>query len=485
MVILAASVVITLSNTGIIEKANEATETTDVKSIQQEAEVVKLLEFGNHLISKNAHEERFNKIILINKLLEHFKGSTKQGDGIVTADGKYNIIVGEDLTIIVTSNSNTKVKKGDLKLNIAYDNSEKTVPVTVYITPTIEGWTAKGESYSSYEEYAEAVLATVKTDAELEQIFVDGQNYWNKESQWGEPNYKDINELMEYWGINFCEGTPITSVEQLCEEYEYENLREFAIDWEYVKPEGYYRSYSEYTEEIFKTTTKTYEQLYMEGTLYWAEVNESSKLNELRNAKTFEEFVSISEGIDNIKSVEELKDYANENWNYKFETAKDFLINWHVVEPEIFALEDGMIAIQCSNGDKQYVMNGETVEFVITAPGDITFTATAYNGRKEAETITIEADLPVFTIEGENGTKSFAYIQGMTWQDWLESDFNTLTTRYEYNSRYNAIYVECELETGHIRCPFETEYGLDEWHLVDKTEIIDGNLDYFIEIIVT
>ena len=37
-------------------------------------------EFGNN-ITMNGHQARMNKNILIQKLLEHFKGSTKQGDG--------------------------------------------------------------------------------------------------------------------------------------------------------------------------------------------------------------------------------------------------------------------------------------------------------------------------------------------------------------------------------------------------------------------
>jgi Tfp pilus assembly protein PilE len=69
MIILAASVVITLSNSGIIGKANEAVIQMDLKNIQQEAETVKLLEFGNN-ITMNGHQARMNKNILIQKLLE-------------------------------------------------------------------------------------------------------------------------------------------------------------------------------------------------------------------------------------------------------------------------------------------------------------------------------------------------------------------------------------------------------------------------------
>ncbi len=47
MIILAASVVITLSNTGIINKANEAVEKTNIKEVEQLASIVWSEEFMN------------------------------------------------------------------------------------------------------------------------------------------------------------------------------------------------------------------------------------------------------------------------------------------------------------------------------------------------------------------------------------------------------------------------------------------------------
>ncbi len=545
MIILAASVVITLSNVGIIGKASDAITTTDLKNIQQEAEVVKLLEFGNN-ITMNGHQARMNKNILIQKLLEHFKGSTQQGDRIITADGKYAIIVTDDLTIIVIPNE--KAKKGDLLVNISYDNSSKQVPVKVYVTPTIYGWegeTNEGYKYSTYQEYAEAVLANVKTDEELEQIFVDGQNDWNEANDWGYPVFNNIDELVAHMSANY-DNNAYNTVEGMVEYYGFESLRDMAIAMEFVKPAGYYgETYRAYAKRVLEgvKTDEELEQIFVDGQNYWNEANglaepmfdnidelvahmsakydnnayntvegmvEYNGFESLRDmaiamecvkpagyygesyrayakrvlegVKTDEELEQIfvdgqnywnevnGGGEPNYKDINELMEYWGIHFcdgtpitsveqlceEYGYVNLREFAIAWQYVKPDTYNMPEGGVVIKCSNGEILRLITGETAVFTINYPGEITFEVIKYDLEKTTKKIQIEATMPTFTLVGgwalpeeyeDKVLGTFEYIPGMTWEEWLETPLakGVFSYRINYDNKYLKGFVAINL----------------------------------------
>ncbi len=397
MIILAASVVMTLSNTGIIGKASDATTMTDMKSLQQEADVVKALELGN-IHTGSDRNLRLTKALLLEKLHQHFKGSTKNGDRIITADGKYVIIVGDDLSI--TIGVNEQGKKNELTLAITYNSPVTSIPYKVYVTPIIEGWEKEdgstGETYSSYEEYAEAILATV-SDTELEQIFVDGNNYWNAEQGYMEPMYQNINQLVATWALIYDSGA-YTTLAGMIEYYEFESLRDLAMSFEAVKPEGYYGDgYIAFAENELKNTTKTYEEIYMEGRIALAEYEDWWNLTDLKNASTFEEFVECDMGISDINNMDQLLANYNESYQVNYMTKEKLLIVMKAVETkkyyDLAELQDGEILIKGANGKTVTVMSGETVEINMISVGETTFEAVAFNGKTAKKVFKPESNI--------------------------------------------------------------------------------------------
>ncbi|MBR6614128.1 MAG: leucine-rich repeat protein [Clostridia bacterium] len=398
MIILAASVVITLSNTGIIGKASEATTMTDLKSLQQEADVVKALELGN-IYTGSDRNLRLTKALLLERLHQHFKGSTKNGDRIITADGKYVIIVGDDLSI--TIGVNEPGKKNELTLAITYNSPVTSIPYKVYVTPTLEGWkredAATGETYSSYEEYAEAILATVKSESELEQLFVEGNNYWNAEYGGMEPMYQNINQLVATWSLIYDSGA-YTTLDGMIEHYGFESLGDLALSLELIKPEGYYgKGYIEFAENELKNTTKTYEEIYMEGRIYLAETEEWGNLTDLKNASTFAEFVESDMGIPNINNMDQLLADYKAAYQANYMTKENLLIVMKAVEPkkysDISELQDGEVLVKGPSGKTVIAMSGETVEITMISVNETTFEAVAFNGKTTKKTFNPESNI--------------------------------------------------------------------------------------------
>lgn len=402
MIILAAAIIISLTNAGIINKASDAVTESDLKLIQQECEVVKMIEIGNYY-SNTLHHAKLNKALLLTKLNEHFKGSTKSGDRIITSDGKYVIIVGDDLSINV--GINIPGKKNNLTLTATYNSPVTEMPYTIYVTPVIEGWEKKDETtgvtYSSYEEYAAAILDTI-SEEELEQVFVDGYNYWNVENDWREPLYKNIDELVNTWS-SIYDGNAYTTLEGMLELYECNSVAELALSFQAIKPEGYFGGfYIEYAREKIQDLTDSKEDVYMQGRLYLAERESWGNLTILKNAATFEEFVLADMQIEGITSFTALVDKYNEMCEFCTITEEDMLIILKTVYlmeyDELLEsdLEDGQVLIKSSTGLDRKVMTGTTVEFYSAILGTVTFEAISYNGKKASASVT-----PIHSFEGE------------------------------------------------------------------------------------
>ncbi len=399
MIILAAAVIVSLSNAGIIGKASDAVTSSDLKIIQQESEIIKMVEMGNYY-ADTYREAKLTKALLLDKINEHFKGSTKSGDRVITSDEKYVIIVGDDLSINV--GVNVGGKNGELVVTFSYNSPVTELPYKLQVLPVLEGWKKKdesvGESYATYEEYANAILETVKTDAELEQLIVDGNNYWNVAEQYVEPIYNSIDQLVKIWGM--YNGMDYKDFEDVIKDYGYNSVREFAISCEYVKPEGYYGDdYITYAENELKNTTKTYETLYKEGRIALAKYyfEDSSLEMDLKSASSFSEFVEIDLGIPDVDNMNELVASFNEAHDINYMTVEKMLIMLKAVETEKYYqlkdMIDGEITLKCSNGKTEVVMTGESAEFVMNNVNEVTFEAIAFDGRKTTKTFKPEHDI--------------------------------------------------------------------------------------------
>lgn len=99
MLVLAAAVIITISNTGIIARGESSVDSTNIANIQESAQIIKA-----QSIMTNT---RLTQAELIAELKGKFEGSTVNENVITTKDGKYDIVVDENLKITVTWHTET------------------------------------------------------------------------------------------------------------------------------------------------------------------------------------------------------------------------------------------------------------------------------------------------------------------------------------------------------------------------------------------
>ncbi len=228
MLILAAiSITMLTGDNAILKRAVDAKDLTDIESIKEQAELVKIgLQVDKY---SKPNSESIKQNALVSAIHKEFSGSTSKGNKVTTFDNRYDIIVDNYLNITVLKHQDAS----NGRVLLSYETNPQQDGVYINVFPTIEG----DSGVPSYDEWAQEILEG-KTEPEIAQIFVEGQNYYNQKEEWGEPIYADINELMTYWGENF-EHKNITNIEELCDCYGYDNLSEMAISWGYVNPQEY------------------------------------------------------------------------------------------------------------------------------------------------------------------------------------------------------------------------------------------------------
>lgn len=223
IIILSSVVILNVSGpNGIIHKAAMAKEVNDIVTIKEEAEIVKA--------ELMLDEVNLNRIDLIEKIKEHFKG-TGQGGRIVVEDGEYAIYVKDDenLTIEVSKNKEGMLFDGEFDLIVEVGSKSK-----ITLTPKIGG-------IKTYTEYSREILEG-KTDEEKAQVYIDGKKYWEEERGREFP-YTTFDEYVK--AIYGEEDYPQTLEELLLIEKEYamshfnNAIDDVLIHERLVKPEGY------------------------------------------------------------------------------------------------------------------------------------------------------------------------------------------------------------------------------------------------------
>ena len=209
-----------LEKTGILSRTTEAKEKTEMAEIKERAEMKKLELTTDAFTGTNS--EALKKSTLVSAINEEFEGSTVSGSTITTADGKYDIVVDNNLNITV-------VKHGEITRNItlAYQTyTTESRAAILEVTPTIEG-------APTYEEFAQSVLDELPTDEtarkeELYKIFIEGDIYKYPEDYDGIENVTGT-DVADSWGYD--------TMDELWEE---ESItEEWLITEKYVKPAEY------------------------------------------------------------------------------------------------------------------------------------------------------------------------------------------------------------------------------------------------------
>ncbi|MCF0124446.1 MAG: hypothetical protein HUJ68_01590, partial [Clostridia bacterium] len=104
------------------------------------------------------------------------------------------------------------------------------------------------EEGRNYEIYANDIIQG-KTNEELEEILVEGINYWNEYNNCDEPVYESFDDMITYWRNQGW--TDATNFEDLGSSDGYNNTIECMIDWNVIKPEEFNFQYLIDKEESF------------------------------------------------------------------------------------------------------------------------------------------------------------------------------------------------------------------------------------------
>ena len=166
LIILAVvSINVIFGENGIISRAELSKEKTEIARIKEEAELVKA-----DLIIDNLGST-VTKSNLIIALKEHFEGSTLENGRVVVENGKYDIVVKNNLDIVVVKHGEDVALSAD-EIGIRYEVEEvnsETKKIKVYLDV----------GYKTYEEYAAEFLADKGTE-ELEELLLKSMCYIGK-----------------------------------------------------------------------------------------------------------------------------------------------------------------------------------------------------------------------------------------------------------------------------------------------------------------
>ena len=397
LILAAVSISMLGGENGIIKQAVDAKDKNEIARIKEEADLVKQNMFIGDYTSNQRISQTVQRKNLIKDLNNYFEGSTAKGNLVITSDKKYDIIVKNDLEILVVKHGDNYLKDGDVELIYYYDDADTTEGVTVNISAMIGG-------IETYEEFAREKLKGM-TNTEKEAMFVEANKYWNYNNIPEE--VRNITDFAEYVSAKLGgdENAPKTLdelkdlVNEMNSDNTFETVDDLLMYWEYVAPEEYYgKTYEQYAQEILDNITETgdartaiLEQYYIEAWNYF-EFNEQKYTDwtsmmaywQEKGLTTYDDLPSLAEG-KGYSSIEEFLLY--DNWWIKPQEYAEYQAQLE---------KSRKVEIQCSNGNKNYVIIEEYTKFWITENGSYTFTATGPNG--ETGKVTIEITNIIFKI---------------------------------------------------------------------------------------
>ena len=209
LLILAGVAIITLTGeNGILTKTVEAKEKTYMAELKEKADLVK-----TDLIAENIIKGIETKNTDIAKAIKddsNFSGSRLSGNNkVVTADGKYDIIVESNLNIKVVKHTETDSKELTLSFEeIETESRAILLKVTVEGRTTVEEWLRSLSTEELKQTFAEGLLsaegipveeATWEKLCEEDGVeYVDVRDLWNKwnENGWVMDTYENEYEFM-------------------------------------------------------------------------------------------------------------------------------------------------------------------------------------------------------------------------------------------------------------------------------------------------
>lgn len=200
LLVLAGVAISMLSgDNSILQKAGDARQQTEIADIRERAEIVKKW----LIIDKYSNNGNVTVTELIQELQKEFGGTLDGTNTVVTANQKYEIIVGEDLSITVTE----QVPDGTGNIKLAFEqipNESKTaikIKVSTGNVPTVKEWLQQlGSSNEGKEKLKDMYAAKTTHGSQVwEQCmssYTDVRDAWEKQYGGTNGSYLDEYEMM-------------------------------------------------------------------------------------------------------------------------------------------------------------------------------------------------------------------------------------------------------------------------------------------------
>ena len=224
LILAGISISMLTGENGILNQAAKAKDMTDISSIKERAELVKLgLQIDDWTKNNGGQLE---KLALVSAIQKEFPGSTASGS-VVTTDDRYDIRVDNDLNITVVKHQ--EVEAGEIAITYEQRPTESRA-VVLRVYATVEGG-------KTYEEYATEYLEGKEDGPEMIQIFVDGFNYTMKDMTggmamtWQQIAGEDFSTVDEFYQVAMASSG------------QYTDYKDMMISYRFVDPQGYDEQY--------------------------------------------------------------------------------------------------------------------------------------------------------------------------------------------------------------------------------------------------
>ena len=377
---------------GILNRAGEAREKTEMAQIKEEAERVKNDYFMNKylgdskLSADNSDKKSVQRYAITNLINKHFEKSTKSGNRVTTADEKYDIIVRNNLDIVVVKHGERYLKVGELEITYYVpeeDKAKKTI-----------------ELYFEFGELAIKNAHTEPTRGEVPEPAISYDEYVEKYvfKKYEGKSTEDLEEeLAKFYGYDTFDKM-LTAFGMTKEELE-QQATDYNMSYdEFLKMMLSMGSHSDYYVYLAGGEGKTgeeLEQFYVDYIGYDGTFEQ--KLAD-EGITTEEQLNNAMEAIGVTSKEEYVKGRIGQAYNQKMNEARREIEEKYNQDREEYnrllseyQQQFGDIVLTCPNGSRQFVSQADMyAEYVVTLNGTYTFTATGPNG--EEGTVTIEVD---------------------------------------------------------------------------------------------
>ena len=155
LILAGVSINLVVGNNGVINKSKEAKTSSEIKAIEEQAELIKGdLEINNSITKKGKTTPKR----LLNAINSKLEGSILQGNKVITSDSKYVITVADDenLTVKVEKNNGALLQDGDVDVYLSFNPKTSMIK----ITPMIGG-------IETYEQHAQKKLNKMTYDEKI------------------------------------------------------------------------------------------------------------------------------------------------------------------------------------------------------------------------------------------------------------------------------------------------------------------------------